>query len=475
MTTVRVAIVGGGFTGAVMAVHLARVSMQPLAIDIFEPRESVGAGLAYGSCGIEHRINVPSDRMVVFAADPLHFTRWLRRSGIWDSDPQGLTPEGGHYPRRTAFAAYMADLVRQTAAGNASGSLLRHRRVAVADVQERQRSLDLLSAHGTETYDHVVLCASHGTPVFRWPMSAGAADLPHLIRNPWQQDQLAAVPRGAAVFILGTGLTMADVVVTLRSQGHLGPIYAVSRHGLVPMPHAAFDDDFDLFEAGGRPGTALALLRFMRRRVRDAQRQGLTWHVVIDALRRQLATYWSVLPMAERAKIVHRLRAYWDVHRFRMAPQVARHMEQGRREGWLHILAGRIDSIGRNGDRFAVNWTARGGVSRMSSADAVVNCTGPDSDIGRSELGVLRALVERACFGPDPLRIGIDVDAEGRVLDRNGRSHARLWAAGPLARSVVGEATGVPEASQHALIVANALAGTIARRTRLHALPGDAA
>jgi len=179
--------------------------------------------------------------------------------------------------------------------------------------------------------------------------------------------------------------------------------------------------------------------------------------------------------MAERAKIVCRLRAYWDVHRFRMAPQVARHMEQGRREGWLHILAGRTERIGCDGGRFAVHWLPRGGGSRISAADAIVNCTGPDSDIGRSELGGVRALVERACIGPDPLRIGIDVDAEGRVLDRDGRSHARLWAAGPLARSMVGEATGVPEASQHARIVAKALASAIARRTGLHALPGDAA
>lgn len=472
---VRIAIVGGGFTGAVLAVHLTRAAAEPLAIDIFEPRETVGAGLAYGACGPEHRINVPCDRMTVFAEDPLHFSRWLRQTGIRAADPQGLTPEGAHYPKRHAFAAYMAGLVRETAAGNPSASVLRHRRAAVLDIKERQRALEVSFDGGTRTYDHAVLCASHGEPAFHWSISADAEDLPLLLRNPWRQDRLAAIPRQAAVFILGTGLTMADVVVTLRGQGHGGPILAVSRHGLTPMPHAAFDDGFDLFGTEDLPKTALALLRFMRRRAREAEDRGLTWHAAIDALRRQLATYWPTLPIAERAGIVRRLRAHWDVHRFRMAPQVAQLLAQGRNDGWLRLAAGRIDGIGRHGNRFAVRWSRRGGAPRTDIADAVVNCTGPNSDIARSELAILRNLADRGSIRADPLRIGIDVDRDGRLFDQSGRLHARLWAAGPLARAVVGEATGVPEASQQARVVAGALASAIAKRTGRHAFRGDAA
>ena len=82
-----IGIIGGGFTGAVFAVHLAKTSPLALTMDIIDPRERVGAGLAYGSCEAEHRINVPGDRMTVFAEDPLHFTRWLKASGAWDADP----------------------------------------------------------------------------------------------------------------------------------------------------------------------------------------------------------------------------------------------------------------------------------------------------------------------------------------------------------------------------------------------------
>ena len=51
---VRVAIVGGGFSGAVTAMHLARKSTIPLAIDIIEPRAMLGGGVAYSAVDPAH-------------------------------------------------------------------------------------------------------------------------------------------------------------------------------------------------------------------------------------------------------------------------------------------------------------------------------------------------------------------------------------------------------------------------------------
>jgi uncharacterized NAD(P)/FAD-binding protein YdhS len=195
--------------------------------------------------------------------------------------------------------------------------------------------------------------------------------------------------------------------------------------------------------------------------VREAAAEGSTWRVVIDGVRRELFSYWQMLPVAERIRIARHLRSFWDVHRFRMAPQIQSLMAQGREEGWLRISAGRIDEIGSDAGRFAIRWTPRGGETQTIAADAIINCTGPDSDLARSPNPLIRSAIEQGHARPDALRMGFDVDAQGRLLDRNGEPSPGLWAAGPSARAIVGEATGVAEASAHARLVADAVADSL--------------
>ena len=134
---------------------------------------------------------------------------------------------------------------------------------------------------------------------------------------------------------------------------------------------------------------------------------------------------------------------------------------QGQREGWLTISAGRVHRIRRSGDHFRLDWTPKNDNRIDSVFDAIINCTGPDSNIGRSPNPLLRMATERGFIRPDALRFGIDVDAAGHTVDRSGSINADLWATGPLARIIVGEATGVPEASDHARHVAASLAASI--------------
>jgi uncharacterized NAD(P)/FAD-binding protein YdhS len=457
-----IGVVGGGFTGAVFCVHLANISNVPLDIDVIEPREQVGFGLAYGSCGEEHRINVPSDRMSVFAERPRDFTGWLELSGCIEADPAGRTPNGDFYSTRTDFGRYVAHSLGAAAKGNLSGSRFRHRRqsaVAVEPVDQRWRVH--LDDGTTADYVQLVLAATYATSDFRVPIDAPALSLPSLIADPLDGEAIKALPHNANVGIIGTGLTMCDVVVTLRTHNHRGPISTISRHGLIPRPHAGFCTTFDLFRNDPLPDSAIDLLRLLRRRIVDAQEAGETWHVVIDALRFHLTHYWPALPLSQRKKIARHLRTWWDVHRFRMAPQVDSLITKGRAEGWLSIHAGRVHRIGVAGDRLSLEWTPRTSRRRTSTFDAIVNCTGPDSDIGRSPNPMLRGAVDAGHIRPDALRTGIDVDEFGRVIAADGSISRGLWAAGPLARAVVGEATGVPEASGHARVVAGSLAATL--------------
>ncbi|MGM2837026.1 hypothetical protein ACS2TZ_51275, partial [Bacillus cereus group sp. Bce025] len=86
------------------------------------------------------------------------------------------------------------------------------------------------------------------------------------------------------VLIVGTGLTMADIVASLDRQGHRGNITAVSRRGLRSQPHATsqMEPSGDFLQNPER--TTLALLRRTRRTIAEASKEGLTWHPVLDQL-----------------------------------------------------------------------------------------------------------------------------------------------------------------------------------------------
>jgi uncharacterized NAD(P)/FAD-binding protein YdhS len=457
-----IGVIGGGFTGAAFCVHLANLSPVPLEIEVVEPREQVGFGLAYGSCGEEHRINVPSDRMSVFAERPSDFTSWLELGGCIEADPAGRAPNGDFYSTRTDFGRYVAHLFSTAAKGNPSRSKLHHRRQGVVAFEPVDQCWRVyFDDKTTADYVQLVLAATYGCAAFRVPIDAEALSRSGLIADPWDREAIKALPHNANIGIVGTGLTMCDVVVTLRTLGHRGPISAISRHGLIPRSHACFSTTFDLFRNEPPPDNAVGLLRLLRQRIVDAQESGETWHVVIDALRFHLARYWPTLPLAQRKKIARHLRTWWDVHRFRIAPQVDELMTTGRAEGWLSIAAGRVHGVGVDGDRLSLAWKPRAGRQRTSIFDAVINCMGPDSDISRSSNPMLRKAVDAGHIRPDAFRTGIDVDEFGRVSAADGSIRPGLWAAGPLARAVVGETTGVPEASGHARIVAVSLATTL--------------
>ena len=73
-----IAIIGGGFSGVMTAVNLARLSRHPLQLTLINERRPKGRGVAYGSRRIEHLLNVAARNMSAFPDLPDHFVQWLR-------------------------------------------------------------------------------------------------------------------------------------------------------------------------------------------------------------------------------------------------------------------------------------------------------------------------------------------------------------------------------------------------------------
>jgi uncharacterized NAD(P)/FAD-binding protein YdhS len=462
MTPPRVVIVGGGFSGAVFATHLLRAARTPFELVVVEPRANLGAGLAYGSALPEHRINVPSDKMIVFGEDPTHLTRWVRREGLFERDPEAITAEGHHYTRRLDVARYVAATLDDALHRAPAGASLRHVRAHATAIAPGSRGYRVQLDDGTIVDgDAVVITASHETPDFPWRADEGAARHPGLVRDPWtdlQSLDLAATSADDVVLIAGTGLTMCDAVVSLVRRGFPGHVLAISRRALLPRTQAGFFEGFDLLGGHAMPRSARKLLR----RVREAVRRTADWREALDAVRVELPALWQALPPKERRRAVRWLRPFWDVHRFRMAPQVDALLRDRIERGRLRVVAGRIARIGSDtSGALVVHWQPREVGAGHTRCAAFINCTGPSGEPSRNRNPLIRSLLASGLATADPAGVGLDCDVDGRLRRRDGTLAEHLCLAGPLARAAVAEVVGVPEASAHARRVAERLAADL--------------
>lgn len=449
-----VAIIGGGFSGAVVAARLAaQLAPSQVRIIVFEPRDHLGCGLAYDTNNPSHRINVPADRMSLDRDNDLDFLAWLGRQGALSHDPAAVMPDGRVFPRRGLFGKYVSDFV---APFILTGSV-RHVRQRVVHVLREGSSWCLETEDGSWVHvDLLVIATSHPAPVAPLEFAVKLADHPRLVRDTTVPQALDTIRQHDRVLVVGTGLTAADVIATLDAKEHRGAITFFSRRGLRSRGHPRVIQEAFGNIGASPPETALGLLRLVRAHVSDAGDRGLSWHAVFDALRSDAGTIWRVLPIRERQKLVRHLRPFWDVHRFRIAPQVEDIIDSRVAAGNLRLLVARAIEVERSGDEILVTLKQRHsqGLDR-SAYDAVVVTTGPAHGGILASQPWLAAMARDGLIELDPTGLGLACDDASRATVQGRQVTPGVFVSGPLARGTFGELMGLPQVSDHATLVAD--------------------
>jgi uncharacterized NAD(P)/FAD-binding protein YdhS len=181
-------------------------------------------------------------------------------------------------------------------------------------------------------------------------------------------------------------------------------------------------------------------------------RSGSPWRASVDGLRPHSVDLWRGLSEAEQRRFLRHLRPWWDVHRHRIAPQVAARIAAMRESGRLEVVAGRIARV----EGAAVTVARRGGGELRRSFAAAINCTGPEGNIERVQDKLIRALLASGRARPDRLGLGLDVDPDSRV--RGSGPSPALYAVGPLTRGAFWEIVAVPDIRGQVASVARAIA-----------------
>jgi uncharacterized NAD(P)/FAD-binding protein YdhS len=445
-----VAVIGAGASGTLAATRLLQHAAHldgHLDVWLIDPMREHGRGPAYGTDDPRHLLNVPVGRMSAFAEAPDHFACWLEE---W-SDARGVHPyDRGVFVPRARFGEYLSDVLAAASRRSATARLHQwHDRVTHACDAATHLVLTLRSGDVLDV-DAVVLATGNAGPDSTWaPASLKASGL--FVADPWQPGALSVIPPETDVLIVGTGLTMADVAVSLGSAGRA--IHAVSRHGLVPQAHLLRTPPVAATPRLPAPTGVAELRRAVLAHIARARRLHGDWRVGVDSLRSSTAALWQQLPVPERRRFLAEELRFWDVHRHRMAPATAQALDALRGSESLTISAESVDEAVPGPDGIRVRLAG----GRALVVGTVVNCAGPRKDIHRSDDPLLKGLLSSGAARADIMGIGLDTFPDGRLRPAHGQSPSRIWTLGATRQGTLLESTAVPEIRQQADDVARSV------------------
>jgi uncharacterized NAD(P)/FAD-binding protein YdhS len=446
MSTPSIAIVGGGFSGTLAAVHLSR-RLPNIPIVLFEESAEAGPGLAYGTRSSDHLLNIRAGAMSAFGDAPDDFRRFASRELGRDVSPDEFLPRSwyGDYLRHLLLLAQI------------SSPALEVRQARVHDIVSGEDGYARLLLKNGEVFEvsKVVLATGNQDSAFSGSVWASHT---RSTRDPAAFENLA---NDASVVIIGSGLSMTDAVADLQRLGHTGPIHVTSRHGL--LPH------IDVAPSGVEPPVLEHLpdsdlrrsVRLFRKAVETHEAAGGNWRDLFAALRPVTPGLWQELSARDRKRFLRFLSPFWEIHRHQCAPQTRAITDRLIASGRLTLHRGTLVSVERKGERWSVELAARakGQTTRTLVADRIFDATGPARDLQTIRQPLVCNLLRRGFLVPDAHRLGAETLPDYRALQRNGLPSPWLHVIGPMLRARYFEATAVGELRLHAA----ALAARIAR------------
>jgi hypothetical protein len=426
LSRVNVAIVGGGLTGTTLAAQLLRRAGPSYSVAVVEKTSSVGRGLAYGKQSRSLLLNVrPEYERSV--RRPHHFLRWAQST----YDP--ATAPGSFLPREV-YGGYVEQTLHQAvlSGGSQRPEWLTERALTLARTGEG--AVEVLSSSSLVLADRVVLALGNFPPAILWLLGMGRTGtaifaIPGRPRSSrrWRVSTASCWLRphqcGCSDPTPGSWISGRDPYsflpwfVTPTAPAHRCGSSLLER--IVPQDHAR-----PVAPGARRSATGPEAGCGMAERVRQFETAG--------------GGDLASRPEQEKRRFVRHLRPYWEVHRHRAAPAIAKLMNDERTTQPIQVHAGRITNYDEDERPARVTYRDRTtGREHGLLADRVINCTGPETDCRRLRDPLVSSLLAAGLARPDPLFLGLDVSPDG-ALTAKARSPNRSTRWGRPARAVCG-------------------------------------
>jgi len=438
-----IAIVGGGFSGTVLAIQLLRMGLPKTdLVVLIEQNPRIGPGLAYSVEDECCLLNVPAGNMSALADDPGHFLHYCQRI-----DPK--ITSSSFVPRRL-YGQYIEQLLCETAA--LYPEQLQQLRASVVDLElisPNQCRLDFAN-HASILANKVVLALGHFAPR---PLAALKSLPTEVVIAPWDTDQLQKTPAALPIAILGTGHTAIDALLRLQANVVTQKVYLLSRRGLLPQSHrvifTAADPYLPHCLENSLP-TARAFTKALRGEIKKYGQDGGDWRDIFNQIRAHTPDLWQRLSIKERARFLRQLVPYWDMHRHRLAPNIGKQIDEMQKQGTIEIIAGRIESAQMQHKLIHIQYRDRGSQElKLIEVGAIIQCNGPNYDLSTVPDPLIQSLIRRNYLQQDALNIGIETGSEYRLQSPSHPIQQHLYYIGPLLKARYWESIAVPELRVH--------------------------
>jgi uncharacterized NAD(P)/FAD-binding protein YdhS len=197
--------------------------------------------------------------------------------------------------------------------------------------------------------DVVLLATAYGLP------SAGAyGALP-----PYEVIDRQRLAGAKSMALIGSGLTMVDVLIGARRDGFSGTATVFSRRGQLPQPHAP-KGVVPREVALPRSKHISLLTAAVRLACEVAETHGTPWQAIINGIRPSLQEIWQGLPVTEQARFLRHLRPFWDAHRHRLPMEVHAAVQSEFNTNRAVLLQARVTDVERHGEGFRLAFKRRG-------------------------------------------------------------------------------------------------------------------
>lgn len=413
-----VAIIGGGASGIIAAIHLLNRKMPEANIRLYETATELGRGYAYSQRNNSFLLNVRADNMGYDENLPNDFHLWLQ-----DNDPGQMKAKNFPFVPRHLFGTYLqarlAEVKKKTVHN------FEWVKEKVTQLHHKNGHWQLITELEQKTeVDFCVVATGYHTQHDRSILNCNCNFDSDRILNPAEISKYPKIMNSQKVAIIGTGLSAIDVWHALRSGGMQGEISLLSRRGQLPLSHAAVSKPYKLPELVGlNPAELLKKIRRLQ------TLENLTWPQIADCCRSQAAAVWSHWSHKQRTTFFVHLRPYWEQIRHRAPASILAELKNEILRGSTRIIRGRITATETTKDKLHIH--LKNGT--QLSSDWIVLATGVP----------IQLELKSASLKPNSLRIGYEWNDE-----------RDLFILGPAAKAQSWETTAIPEIRRHSAEIA---------------------